>query len=134
MNFKRFAVIAALCTAALSAQTYRGTFTLPFDAEWGANHLPAGDYTITADMVGSQPVLNLTGNGIYAAVLAGPVSSVDITHRGHLDITDVNGAHVVTGLVAGTAGKSYSFMIPKKLSRHDSGVVALQKATIPIQQ
>lgn len=134
MNLKHFAVVAALCTMAVSAQNYRGTFTLPVDAQWGLVHLQAGEYTVTTNIVGSAPVVYLTGNGVSASILPGPASRLEPSDKGgHLELTEVNGSYAVTKLFAGAMGREFSFPIPKGM-KQGSSVVALKKAVIPMQQ
>jgi hypothetical protein len=140
MQFKRFAVFAALFTLALAgltlpanAQQYKGTFTLPVEAHWGPADLEPGDYTIWTDTIGPARLIHVRGNGIDATILGGPVEWRETSDRGgRLELTEVNGKQAVTKLVAGTIGKEFSFDIPKALSRQDFRGVALQKATIPV--
>jgi len=42
-------VAAALSAGSASAQAVKGHFTLPFEARWGINTLPAGDYSFRLD-------------------------------------------------------------------------------------
>ena len=133
MTMKHFVIVAALCTMALSAQSYRGTFTLPVETQWGAAHLQPGDYTMSTDTVGSMPVIYVWGNGINVSILPGPTMNVDPSLKGgHLELTEVNGTYAVTKLVAGTVGKEYTFAVPKALSKQGTGVVALKKAVLPV--
>ena len=133
MNFKQFAVVAALCTVAVSAQSYRGTFTLPVEAHWGAADLQPGDYTILSDTVGNRPVLYVTGNGTSAAVLPGPTFLITPSVKGgHLELTEVNGSYAVTKFVAASIGREFGFAVPKAVTKRGTGVVALKTTVLPV--
>ena len=132
MNLKHFVVVAALSTMALSAQSYRGTFTLPVEAQWGAARLQPGDYTVSTDTVGATSLLYLTGNGVSVSILPGPTLRTEPSYKGgHLELTEINGTYAVTKFVAGAAGKEFSFAVPKAMHK-GSSVVALKKAVLPI--
>jgi hypothetical protein len=140
MKLKGFVVSGALFTVALaglalpaSAQNYKAKFTLPFEAHWGAVVLEPGDYTITKSSVSAIPILSVTGNGRTASIIAGPAEVMEPSNGGgRLELTEVNGTHVVTRFYAATAGKDYTFAIPKPLSRNGFGAVALKKAVVPV--
>ena len=56
------AAALALClfAGAANAQHFaasRGSFTLPFEVNWGTAVLPAGDYTFTLGSFGMSPIL-----------------------------------------------------------------------------
>ena len=141
MNFKRYAVFAALSAFALAglapaavAQNYRGTFTLPFEAQWGNAHLQPGEYTVRTDTIVATPVMYLTGNGVAQSILSGPVRTGEISDKGsHLELTEINGTYVVSKLVAGGVGKEFSFATPRSLSREQGMGIALKKATLPVK-
>jgi hypothetical protein len=65
------AVLAAgLSTGLASAQNViRGKFTLPFEARWGADVLPAGDYTFDLN-VAKQPCIVTVRQGDRSMALA----------------------------------------------------------------
>lgn len=125
MNLKKYAVFTALGVMALaglalqaSAQIYRAQFTLPVAAQWGAIHMQPGEYTLEAEVVASIPVIHLSGNGMSASVLTGPIMRTEPSDsRGHLELTEVNGAYAITKLVAATTGKEYSFAVPKNFGK-----------------
>jgi len=138
MKLRGYAVFGALFTVALaglampaSAQNYRGKFTLPFEAHWGPAVLQPGEYTISTDVLGGTPVIFLAGNGRTASIFTGPVEfSQPSDVRGQLEVTEVNGTHVVTRFLAAAVGKDYSFSIPKSIG--GKGFVALKKAAVPV--
>jgi len=45
---------AFLTAAAFAAPIYRGSFTLPYQAQWGEATLPSGDYAIRFQDIGSR--------------------------------------------------------------------------------
>jgi len=140
MKLRGYAVFGALFTVALaglavpaSAQNYKGKFTLPFEAHWGPVNLQPGEYTVSTDVVGGTPLIYVTGNGKTASIFPGPIEFRQPSDsRGELEVTEVNGTHVVTRFVAATVGKDYSFSIPKSIAGKGFGAVALKKAAVPV--
>src|SRR5690242_945626 len=126
-----FMVVLAGLTMPASAQNYRGKFTLPVEARWGAVNLQPGEYTISTDVVGGTPLIYVAGNGKTASIFTGPVEfRTPSDDRGQLELTEVNGTHVVTRFLAASVGKDYSFSIPKSIG--GKGFVALKKAAVPV--
>jgi hypothetical protein len=141
MNVKRYVVFSALAMIVLAsvtlpanAQNYRGKFTLPFEARWGAVDLQPGNYTLWTDSVGAGPVIHVAGdNGTTATIMTGPMELREPTGGdGKIEISDVNGTQVVTKFTAALVGKEFSFAIPSSLTRHGLGIVASKKASIPV--
>ena len=138
MSIRGYTVVA-LFTMALtglassaSAQSYRGKFTLPYETRWGGADLPAGDYSVAVEVIRGTPVLTVAGNGFSRSIFAGIFDlHTPVDGNGKLEVTDVNGMHVVTRLIAASAGKEYIFPIPKAL-RNGYGAVALKKAAVPV--
>jgi len=142
MNLKRCAISFALLTLVLgglalpaSAQTYKGKFTLPFEAVWGPAVLEPGDYTVWTDAVLASQFLHIEGNGKTSTILAGVTETIEPSfQKGKLEITDVNGTHVVTKLTAGSAGKEYSFGVPRAVTKEGLGVATMKKSAIPMSE
>lgn len=140
MKLKRYAVLAAICTVALlaltspaNAQNYKGKFTLPAETHWGSATLQPGEYTVSAEYVGSTTIIYVMGERTIASVLPGPIATSDAwSANGRIELTEVNGTKVVTRFTAPSQGKEYSFAIPKSVARKGFGAVALQKAAIPV--
>jgi hypothetical protein len=140
MNFKRCAISFAPLTVVLGglalpagAQTYNGKFTLPFETLWGAAVLEPGDYTISTNTFGSTPMLHIEGNGKAANIMAATVEIREASlERGRLEITEVNGAHVVTRLNAHAAGREFAFAVPRAVRKGHFEAVALKKVAIPV--
>lgn len=131
MFVTRYAVLAALCTLAVSAQNYRGKVTLPVETHWGTFDLQPGDYTITTDTIATMPVIHVTGNGTSAFILA-TTRGIEEGQSGHIELSEVNGMYAVTKLTAGSANKEFSFQIPKSVKKAGFGAVALKKAVLPV--
>jgi|ERR1051326_7267327 hypothetical protein len=126
------AVLAGLALPA-SAQNYKGKFTLPVETHWGAAVLQPGEYTISTDSVGPTAVIVITGENSTASVFTGPVTFGAPTNgRGQIELTEVNGTHVVTRFYAAATGKDYSFSIPKSVLKNGFGAVAMKKAAVPV--
>src|SRR5579863_9373086 len=122
MSFRSILPIA-LFGAALSiaapakAQSSAGTFTLPFEAQWGAAVLPAGTYTVSTDVPVDPSVIRVIGNGTSAVILAGPSVPRDFSSRGSLELREINGKYVVTRFTSGSVGREFSFAPPRGKGR-----------------
>jgi hypothetical protein len=89
---------------------YNGTFNLPEPAYWGNTLLQPGEYQFTVDAnPGRTYIVRVQGEGVDAAIVAGPVLGETASDRGFLKIVDVNGTNVVRGLNAGKIGKEFEF-------------------------
>jgi hypothetical protein len=140
MNIKRCAISFALLAVLLgglalpaSAQSYKGKFTLPFEAVWGPAVLEPGEYTVWTDALVSTSAIHIEGNGKTATVLVGVADVMEpSSQKGRLEITDVNGTHVVTKLTAAAAGREYFFGVPKAVKQEGLGIAIMKKAAIPV--
>jgi len=85
VQFATLGLVASLLLVgmALAAPIYRGSFTLPFDASWGSTTLPAGDYLLRFEDVGSRAflVVKETKSGRDVAFLT-PVTTNETTPTG----------------------------------------------------
>lgn len=143
MNFKRCAISFAVLSAVFGAlalpagaQTFKGTFTLPYEVVWGPNVLEPGEYTVWSYALTSSPLLHIEGNGRSASVITGVEERVEPApnKKGRIEITDVNGAHVVTKLIASAAGREYSFEVPGSVKKAGIGVATMKKSAIPMSR
>jgi hypothetical protein len=140
MDFKRCAISFALLTAVLGglalpagAQSYKGKFTLPYEAVWGTVVLQPGAYTVWSDATVASPFLHIEGNGKTANILVEVADTMEPSFQnGKLEITDVNGTYVVTKLIATTAGREFFFAVPKAVRHEGLGIVTMKKAAIPV--
>ena len=74
-------VLLATCAfaAAANAQTTAAKFTLPFEAHWGKNVLPAGEYTISMDSLSNVALLR-SANGKTIGFTPIPIQAY--SHKG----------------------------------------------------
>ena len=98
IGFAKLAVAAAIAVGVsggpASAQSLKGSFTLPYDVQWGKAVLPAGPYTITFDSLrGPAIVRTSTGRGL-AIVMARSVDKA-MDEPSALLITKIENQHVV---------------------------------------
>ena len=96
---------AGLCTSLASAQDYKGTFTLPFEARWGAATLSPGSYSFQLDAkAGGYTGLIRRGSHAVAMVIdngqstykegAGPSALIAVRSGGKYRITSLRLAEV----------------------------------------
>ena len=122
---------AALITAPLANAnaSYRGTFHLPVQTYWGGAVLAPGDYTVSIESAAERSsVLRVEGANGAATILTGSVEARDISSSGRLVLANVNGVYAIRELDAGSAGKAYTFPMPKALK----GEAASKTSTIAV--
>ncbi|HEV2245063.1 MAG TPA: hypothetical protein VGW37_00290 [Terriglobia bacterium] len=121
---------------------FAGTFTLPFEAQWGRMTLPAGDYAL-------QYGLNEIGHGLvlvrgaakgspYGSIMAGPLGETSAKQNAIICVRDGN-ALIVRALEMPAIGKSVDFALPPgaKLAARNgkhSGYTQLAEAPMLIQR
>jgi hypothetical protein len=89
------AIAVCLSVNVASAQSLKGTFTLPYDVQWGKAVLPAGAYTITFDSLqGPAFVRTLTGSG-RAIVMPRAVGKAMKDQPSALIVSNIENQHVV---------------------------------------
>jgi hypothetical protein len=122
----------------LSSTHFAGTFTLPFEAQWGKMTLPAGDYKL---QYGTQD----TGHGLvemrgtakrspYGFVLAGPIGDTSATKNSIVCVREGN-ALMVRALEMPSIGESVNFAMPRgaQLTAHRlNGSTNIQLAEAPM--
>lgn len=124
MNMQKKLSLLALAVALLIAsvpanaqQLYRGTFNLPFDAQFGGTIVEAGQYTIVLEQALGQKLIRLygEGNGAHSsfAILTGAFDRVKSEDRSVLRFEDVNGMPALKTFEAGIIGESFTFPMPK---------------------
>ncbi|HEX5412841.1 MAG TPA: hypothetical protein VFZ27_13410 [Terriglobia bacterium] len=124
------------------ATQFAGTFTLPFEAQWGKMTLPAGDYAL-------QYGLNEIGYGLvvvrgaakgspYGSIIAGPLGETSAKQNAIICVRDGN-ALIVRALEMPTIGTSVNFALPPGANfvahnaKH-SGYTQLAEAPVLIQR
>ena len=110
-------VALALCFSAVlgrAQSTYRGTFTLPFEVQWGAATLPAGDYTLTLESANAGArLLYVRGEGKTAIIQSGWVDTEELSAQSQLTVTTTGGRRVITAFEAGQLGLNFGYAVPK---------------------
>jgi hypothetical protein len=113
ISFLKLAVAAAIAVGVsvgpASAQSLKGTFTLPYDVQWGKAVLSAGAYTITFDRLqGPAIVRTSTGEG-RAIVMPRAVGKAMTDQPSALLITKIENRHVVRYLNLRDANVSFVY-------------------------
>jgi hypothetical protein len=106
----------ALCLAASQGKaqgTYKGQFTLPFEARWGLAVLPPGDYTISMDLDAANRFLVVRGEGKTALILGIVTDRKDISDHSQLTLVKTASGYRVQTLEAGEAGVTLTYSVPK---------------------
>jgi len=106
---------ALLCTAfltavAFAAPIYRGSFTLPYQAQWGQATLPAGDYSIRFQDIGSRVfvAVNETRTGREVALLPAKATE-DAKGPSVLRIANRGNRHVISSLSLAELGEVFVY-------------------------
>ena len=106
----------ALCLAASQGKaqgTYKGQFTLPFEARWGLAVLAPGDYTISMDLDAASNYLVVRGGGKTAMIQRFVTDRKDISNHSQLTVVKTAAGYAVQSLEAGQAGVTLSYPVPK---------------------
>lgn len=106
----------ALCLAASQGKaqgTYKGQFTLPFEAWWGLAVLPPGDYTISMDLDAASNYLVVRGEGKTALILGIVSDRNDISDHSQLTVVKTAAGYTVQTLEAGEAGMTLTYSVTK---------------------
>jgi hypothetical protein len=113
----------ALCFSAglgKAQDTYRGTFTLPFEAHWAGAVLPAGDYTIS--MRSAPPyLLFVRGEGKAVIILANGASEKPLSDNSKLIVVNNAGRETIASLDAGQIGLTFDYPMAKSKMRRMAG-------------
>ncbi len=99
LTFLKLAVAAAIVTCvsvgSASAQSLKGTFTLPYDVQWGKAVLPAGPYTITFDSLQRPAIVRTSTGSGRAIVMARAVGKAMKDQPTALIVSKIENQHVV---------------------------------------
>lgn len=134
MNVGLLAAAFGLFAGQAKAQSvYTGKFTLPFEARWGSEVLQPGNYTIALDDSTRAPgLLVLRGEGKEAFIVA---SATDFNSKysndSKLILVDNGSGYAVQTLVAGEAGITMSYALPK-VKNVKTGRMQGLKRTVPV--
>ena len=99
-----------MVAAAEAAPIYRGSFTLPYEAQWAQATLPAGDYTIRFQDVGSRTfvVVKEVKTGKEKAFLAAE-STKEETGQSMLVVTNLGSRHIIHALRLAELGEIFVY-------------------------
>ncbi len=106
--------VGCLLAGAASAQDFIGTFTLPFEVQWGTAVLPAGNYKIEHNSLRRTDMVTVSGEG--KAVMTVPASQsfeADRSAKSALVLARVNGKAVVRALVLSEIEMEFTYAWPK---------------------
>jgi hypothetical protein len=126
----------------LDTPSFAGTFTLPFEAQWGKMTLPAGDYTLKFGLLSTgHALVEVKGRAegsLHGVVEAGPYGQTSATKNAIVCIREGN-ALIVRTLEMPAIGESVAFMLPRgtKLTAQKgkhNGYTQLAEAPMLIQR
>jgi hypothetical protein len=119
---------------AAAQQAYTGTFTLASEAYWGPTLLPAGHYSIIANLDPTSAIhpVNIRGEGVRATVLSGAVMTGNVSTENKLQLQQINGVSVIRELDAGLVGQSFRFTVSKNARGHAEQASASSMTTVPV--
>ena len=113
LTFLKLAVAAAIAIClsvnVASAQSLKGTFTLPYDVQWGKAVLPAGPYTVTFDSLHRPAIVRTSTGAGRAIVMALSVGKAMKDQPSALLVTKVENEHVVRYLNIREADASFAY-------------------------
>ena len=101
--------VAALSAGLASAQDYSGTFTLPYEVQWGKAKLPAGEYTFRIDTAAAPYLAKIYGKNSGVLVLAKTFSDASAPERSELIIGTSHGKPTVRALCLRDLGVVFSY-------------------------
>jgi len=119
---------------AAAQQAFTGKFTLASEAYWGPTLLPAGQYSIIANLDPTTSVheVRVVGEGVRAAVLTGAVFNKPVSSHSKLQLQEINGVAVIRQLDAGLVGQSFRFSVSKNARGHAEQASAGSVTTVPV--
>jgi len=120
--------------SASAQQAFTGKFTLPSEAYWGPTLLPAGQYSIIANLDPTTAVheVRVMGEGVRATVLTGAVFTRPVSSHSMLELQDINGVAVIRQLDAGLVGQSFRFSVSKNARGHAEQASASAMTPVPV--
>lgn len=109
-------VMSATTQPAAAQQAFTGHFTLPAEAYFGPTLLPAGDYSIQANLDKTTSVREVVvrGDSVRTSILTSTIMTEPVSSQSRLEIQTINGVNVIRQLDAGLVGQSFRFGVSKK--------------------
>jgi hypothetical protein len=106
------AMLAAAFAGTASAQNYRGTFKLPFEARFGPVVLEPGSYSVST-LDGAKGI-RITGDKTNATILAAGYDLKPATEKAKLILVESNGTYALENFESGAMGKEIHFLVDRK--------------------
>jgi aspartate oxidase len=104
--------------ASAQGPAYKGQFTLPFAAQWGAATLPAGDYTFTLNSTNMPDTITIEqGQRYVALVMAQDAPASDASKASELIVTRSGGHARIRVLHLAALGTDLLYAVPKAEGR-----------------
>jgi hypothetical protein len=97
--------------SAQTAQNYRGTFKLPFEARFGNTVLPPGSYTVST-LEGAKG-LRILGEKGSVSILAAGYDLKPRTAKARMTLVEADGMYTLRTFESGTMGQALQFLVPK---------------------
>jgi hypothetical protein len=123
--------LATVCVNAIpaSAQSYKGSFTLPNDVRWQGTNLPAGDYTFTMKSAASPALIQLEGPKGGSFITALTVDKAQAGDHSFMTLERRAGSSVVRDLYLAEIGIRVHYSVPKPESNEQ-----LAKGSVTTEQ
>jgi hypothetical protein len=118
---------------AAAQQAFTGSFTLESEAYWGPTLLPAGQYSIIANLDPTSTIhlVRVLGEGVRASILTGAVLAEPVSAHSKLQLQQINGMNVIRELDAGLVGQSFRFSVSKNVRGHEQTSTTAM-TTVPV--
>jgi hypothetical protein len=107
--------------AGAQSPTYRGSFTLPFEARFGNVVLEPGKYSVST--LDGAKGLRITGDTKTVSILSAGYDIKPETANGKLVLVDVNGMYALQTFESGSLGKTLHFVVGKSRGNVESATV-----------
>jgi hypothetical protein len=119
---------AGLTPVSAQAQTWKGSFELPYDVTWNGYNFSAGQYQIWTDAeLSGAPFIHLRGPGGVATLAYTGHNTTAETAPPALRLKEVGGAWTVSEFTTGGSGRLFVFRTPRP--RH--AVIASTEVAAP---
>ncbi len=108
-------VALALSAGVASAQNvYEGSFTLPFQAQWGKMVLPPGEYSFTLDKGVVDGLVKVRTSERYVGMIfANGISNQSVAEKSELVAVGSEGFYQIRALRLSALGIQFEYKIPE---------------------
>lgn len=112
------ALVATTQQAGAQSPSYRGAFTLPFEARFGNVVLEPGHYVVSS-LDGAKGI-RITGDRKAVSILSAGYDIEPETAKGKLILVEVNGMYALQTFESGSMGRSLHFIVGKSRGNVES--------------